>query len=458
MLGTRIAASAPAPLRLNDRVITTTEFTQLVDEMHAHRGTRQATPADANVRQPDTRKLKLVPQDPVIQMHDHMQDVRYFNAPPESELPAGSELGRRLDLTNAGTQMFASSGCQVAAFDSRSGQRLWTSPSTGGSSLRPRPAVPLRACVTADRVFVRQWDTAGPTLTCLSRQTGARKWSRPSSAQEALISDPMLNNSSLYALTANHSDQQQVSVRLVRFDPFSGRSLSHRELVQLRKPWWDRRLCRVSWQTHSFIASLGGVVVCSDFSGQLQWLRSQTTVPVSVESSWQRRSFDPPLINNDRVYVTQPGIQVVDCLDRVGGELRWRAVVPSLRQLAGVSTSHAVIIVNDGLQALDCENGVIAWTHACTAPVNWARCSAGRYVVYCRQQSRPDPSGDSVPQLVWLDIMDGHEVHRASLDSLSAPQASLSPIFQMDNRVWALFSRGQRDPQPDLIELTPQVP
>ncbi|MFP6762670.1 MAG: PQQ-binding-like beta-propeller repeat protein, partial [Planctomycetaceae bacterium] len=409
MLGVNISNSRSTAASLNNRVLTASDFQQLVDEMRKRHPTGHDPCVQVNSSHSNAGRLTRLSQDPVIRFHENMTDVREFTKPADTGELLSDRLVRRLNLTVAGTQLFANTGCQIAAFNSPDGKRLWTSRSTDGGSLRPEPIAPLRQCITASWLFARQWTANGPALVCLSRRTGERQWIRPSTETEVLISDPILHRGNLYALIAAHSDKHQVSVRLMRFDPASGQSLTGRELVRLKQSWWQRRLCRVSARVDSFIAGLGEVVICADFSGQVRWMRSYTTVPADVDPTWLSQPFEPPLVDHRHVYLTQPGTRVVECLQRAGGELRWRTVVPSIRRLTGLTKSHVIAIIDQGLQAFTRDSGAVAWTHLCQQPVNWAHCSDDRYVVFSRRKSLPGPAGNAVPELIWLDVADGRE-------------------------------------------------
>ena len=83
------------------------------------------------------------------------------------------------------------------------------------------------------------------------------------------------------------------------------------------------------------VAVFGATVLSCDFAGKTRWVRRQEWISPQDDRDWARQYQAPPVVWQDRLFVTQPGVAAVECIDAESGELVWRKVFPGLMRLAG---------------------------------------------------------------------------------------------------------------------------
>ena len=66
---------------------------------------------------------------------------------------------------------------------------------------------------------------------------------------------------------------------------------------------------------------LGGITLSVDWAGRLRWVRKHVAVPAEDDPRWVLQRYVPPLVQEGRMYVTQPGVRTVACLDPATGRL-----------------------------------------------------------------------------------------------------------------------------------------
>ncbi len=440
MLGGNNDLPESSPAHINGRVVE--EFNSLLDEMR----TREIIHADRFLQLDNGRSrlsgLGSVPRNITLAKRGHIDNLTQ---------PDAADL---LAVSCDENCVFVNSGNHITALDRRNGERIWTSSVKSTSDSRSPVLVSMRPLIAGDLLFARLHDTTGPLLVCLNKESGERKWSRQSSPNEVFVSDPMLNNGSLYSLVATRPDQGGAILRIVQVDPDNGRFIQDHTLVQLQDSWWQHKSCRVTPQPRSFIACPGGVIINTEYSGAVRWIRSQTVVPADVDASRTAQYFDPPLVDSGRMYVVQPGVPVVDCIEKIGGKLKWRVVLPTVRRLAGISHGRLIVITDHDIRSLDCNDGSVVWKRTCMRPVRWVNCSDDSAVVYCQTLAVPDSKGLHVPELIWLDQVTGQVLHRRSIDVAPDLQVVVSPIFTIDDRAWAFIGRSSDTSRLDLFEFT----
>ena len=129
-------------------------------------------------------------------------------------------------------------------------------------------------------------------------------------------------------IIATLSDQLRSQDRL--------RNWPQRPLAQFRDVWARQIPCQAVAAGDSIVAIVGGAALCCDLLGQSRWLRRETWLTSAVDSRALARHRDPPLVAGDVVYVTQPSMPGVECLDLATGQLRWQYVSPKLSRLVGL--------------------------------------------------------------------------------------------------------------------------
>jgi outer membrane protein assembly factor BamB len=354
--------------------------------------------------------------------------------------------------------LYVSNRFQVAAYDLNDGQRKWQSPPPAGRMMRSQEwtLTPMPPLITHRYIFVRQLYGNGPVLVCLDKQSGQIVWTADQRSSEYVVSDPLLVQDQLMVLTLFRTDQQQGILRLAVFDADTGEVLRQHDVARLRDAWWSRKYCRATALDDSIVAALGGVVVCCDTSGGLRWVRKQVVLPVEEESRWVTQYFDRPWLRDRRLYVAQPGVRVVECLDPDTGNRHWNTLVLGVQRLIGFVDESLIVQTDDGLTALDLKTGSVKWTHAAADMLEGHLCGGDGGIMYSRREPDDNNANRFRPRLVWLDSQTGRATGSSPLTTLDDEDPRLGPLVPHKDRLWTFFGRGQNDANRDLLELIPQ--
>ncbi len=192
-----------------------------------------------------------------------------------------------------------------------------------------------------------------------------------------------------------------------------------------------------------------------DLSGKPLWARRQEWLPPAVDPDWGRQYQAPPLVDGERLFVTQPGVLAVECLDLRSGTLIWRAPMPGIHRLTGLIGDRLIVETDEGLTALSSLKGNVVWQHDATDLLEGQLCGSSGRLVFSRREPVPDRRGKLRPALVWLDPADGHQTGRAALDSLQDDMPMFGPIVAAGDRLWVFAAGGANEPTRTIYELAP---
>jgi len=353
--------------------------------------------------------------------------------------------------------MYVSNRFQVAAYDLANGQRKWQSPPAPGRRAHALhwPLVPMGPVIAGQRVFARQLNGDGPVLVCLERNHGQVVWAFQDKDAGDVISDPIVGQGELHALTLIQDTAQTRQLRLTRFDPDTGKVLAHHRLLQVRDSWFDRRFCRAAPQDDLIVAALDGVVLCCDLSGRVRWVRQQLALPAKEDLAWVTQYHDVPLVSGSTVYVTSPGVPTVDCIELDTGRLLFSRVLPDVKRLMGIVGEQLIVQTDTGLRTLRLDTGEDSWTHDATGLLDAWLCGGDGGFLYSRTIPARDKSSDFDPQLVWLDPKTGRAVARHSLVALRDRHPRLGAMVAHRGRIWVLYGRAKDNLCRDVVELIP---
>ena len=163
----------------------------------------------------------------------------------------------------------------------------------------------------------------------------------------------------------------------------------------------------------------------------------------------------PPLVDGGKLYVAQPGVPAVECLDPGSGTLLWRSILPEVRRLAGIVDGKLIAEVDDGLLALSASTGKPLWHHRSDGLLQAQFCGPPGGVLYaCREPA--ETQGKLQPLLVWLDAATGNTTAKTSLPGLADAEPMLGPAVMHRGRLWVLFGRGLQGSRRELLELAPK--
>jgi hypothetical protein len=367
-------------------------------------------------------------------------------------------VARQTALVQSGNRLIYSNRFQVAAFDLNSGQWQWRY-GLGGEQSQSHDwnLTPMRPVVTPDQIFVRRLAKQGPALSCIEAASGKPLWSSPIAADRILISDPMLVQDQLFAITAARVDQELI-LTLNAYDPTSGALMSEIPLITLRDHWLQHRMCQAAALDDSFVVTVAGTILCCDFEGRIRWLRRQTWVPPHVDFAWVAQQQQPPLARDGRLYVMQPGVRTLVCLDQTSGRIVWQRVLPDAQRMEFCGP-RLLVRVRDGLIALNLASGDVLWRAGIERMLDGQIIAdKGPLLLAAREQVRGENNWR--PVLVWLDPEKGKEIGRYAIDSLKHEKPKLGPLLMHDGKLWALFGRGDQEPHREFLQFTarPDVP
>ncbi|MBS0260935.1 MAG: PQQ-like beta-propeller repeat protein [Planctomycetes bacterium] len=388
-------------------------------------------------------------------------DVQHRGAPrgDVGENPGNPSSGavdwvaRQIGWTLVKDHLYFSNRFQVQAYHVKSRQPVWTLPV--GKEQGPAHGwalTPCRPVVAGERLFVRRLAKANPELICVNATNGQLKWTSKPALNVA--SDPLLVQDRVYVFSiATPLEDGQVVIDLCQFDMATGDLLLQQPILNLRN-LWDRQLSVQAAVIGTRVVGLaGGTVFCCDFSGRTVWVRRQPWIPPTQAVAAAEQSPSLPLAIGKRVFVTQPGVFAVECLDLETGRRLWQTPVPEMRRLLGLTGERLMLETTRGWQALATGDGRVLWQADGAGIADGYVCpTSGDLLVVQREIQQSDVWR---PVLIWLNSETGRELARQPLDALADKDPFLGPFVVDQDRLWTLFGRGIRDPHRDLYELVP---
>jgi outer membrane protein assembly factor BamB len=319
---------------------------------------------------------------------------------------------------------------------------------------------PMTPAVDHGRVYVGRLSDQQSEFVCLDAANGKPLWS--AEAIGSAIANVLLIGQELLTITARQPFGGQLDVILTGFDPASGQMQSQAPLADFRD-YCNRALhCRAVAVENKIIACVGGTVICCDLPGRVRWLRRQIFVPPPYVSSpnelktallWHQQTFSPPLAVDGRVYVTQPGVWGVECLDVDNGRLIWRQPLPEITGLAGRIDQRLVVGATGGLLALDTQTGKVAWRCEISDRLDPILCGSPGGILAMRRETTSDAKGAGRPVLVWIDPETGKVVDECVLKPPTEGAMVCSPIIAHADRQWLIFTVPDKPDVRDIVEL-----
>lgn len=460
MLGRDIGSSVASAVELGDVRIPPDEFETLVTQMR-----ERASAATDAVRSGAAAapRLQAAPSPTGFSTQTRGRlDGPAGEKPHELPRSVRQEnvdwAARQLAWVIEGNVLYVSNRFHVAAYDLPSGQRRWQSPAPPGRPARAHEwsLTPMRPLVTEKHILVRQLNADGPLLACLNKQDGKVVWTSQPPQGEWLASDPLPAPGGLLAFRLRRDSSREMSLRLCDYDIATGEPLDQHELLRLRESsWTGRYVCQATVVDDAVVAMLGGCAVCVDLTGGVRWVRRQLYLPADEDWLGGAQHHDPPLAHEGRVFLAQPGVRSIECVDVETGRSYWTRVIPDVQRVLGVSGERLIVETSQGFVALDAHSGADAWRRVDTARLE-GRLGDEDKLLYVRRVAGERDDTNLRPELVWLDIHTGEVVATTVLDGLNRKELTFGPIIAHQDRLWAFVGGGAHEPHRDLVELAPQ--
>jgi outer membrane protein assembly factor BamB len=448
MLGRKVGEPVRSPVALGAAQFAPDQFEQWIREAIAHSGGESADggPVEGTLASP----VKIEPQRRGRLEGDLGNDANQIPWPShESDWPA-----RQLAMLRLGDTILAANRFQVAALDA--GNVRWKTGLGGNQgSTHGWALLPMRPAVAAGRVYARMLTRSGhPELVCIELAGGRKVWEREE--PHDFISDPLVLGDRLFALAVEPSNgQMEAPLLLVELDRQRGDVIASRLLFDLRAEWAAEQLCQAATVGDRLVGTLGGVTFCLDAQQQLAWLRSAPAIPPALGVAAGEQYPQPPLAVGNRLYVAQPGVPNVECIELDTGRLVWRRGMVGLRRILDATADRLFLETTAGLEAFQAETGKPLWRREFRSLLNgFARPGPG--LLLCADREMLD-GGQTCPALLWLDAATGETKSRQVLSNLRSRQALLGPIVPAAGRFWTftdvLGGNGEVQPQREIVEL-----
>ncbi len=456
MLGQEVGPAITQPVRLADERMPAAEFEAIVQAAVARsrqtnvsldQEASQATlppPAELTV-QPRGRLDGQVGQSPTAQVTTGTTQLKVDWA--------GEQIAMQLDRD----RLFVTNRFQIAAYRVADGSRLWQSEKLPGSLRRSRDwtLIRMRPLLTAERIYARMLYGEGPSLGCWNKEDGKLIWASPMQRGYMVLSDPMIIRGQLLVLVGHRNEQANWLVDLVQVNPQTGLFETEQRLLELRSTWETRKCCEVTVVGDEFIASFSGIVLRSNAQGQIRWLRKQELVPASVDSTWVQQSFQQPLLVDGKLFLAQPGVRAVECVEPDTGRLLWQSVLPDLRRLVGWSGGKLMVQTGNQLVALDAVDGTQQWQVAERNFLMACLCDQ-QYVLALTTEPTNPQQNKFQPKLVWYNCETGLPAGEAVLDLFNSPDVWVGPMFAHAGNLWLFSGEPRTSGNRVLMQLVPK--
>ena len=365
-------------------------------------------------------------------------------------------VDRQIATVLEGDLLYVSNRFQVAAYNLASGQRVWQSAAPPGAMLKAQDwaMIAMQPLVTQTHVYARLLYGTSPMLVCLEKASGKLVWTSQQHDREFLISDPVLVQGQLGALSITLLDQAEGQLKWNAFDAQTGELTSQKDLIRLRSTWGSRGCCEITALEDAVVAVLGGITLSCDAGGNLKWVRRQVVLPADEDPRWVLQHFQRPLLDQSRLYVSQPGVRAVECLDAHSGARHWTSVIPDLIGIVGIAEDKLLIRTETDICSLDKTSGKLLWLRDLSDLHSFALCG-GKTLLVAQREPVPMQNNLIQTRLSWLETAGGNIVATTVLPGLNDPDPRLGPLVQYKDKIWTFFGKGQHEPARDLVELAP---
>jgi hypothetical protein len=287
----------------------------------------------------------------------------------------------------------------------------------------------------------KPWQTRIPGLLI---QPGTRgKGKKPFDQQPRrlfLASPPIASGDRVFGLFEEQlAAEGGGKLNLIGFEAATGKKVTDQPLYTMRAFRSGKRTASIHVVGTRYVVLHDGVIVCGEIAGPIRWMRTQDRLPRKIAGTW---AVVPPwpapqiYLDTDRLYVTQPEVPYLDCIDLKSGRLKWSSPVLGTSRPLGIVGERLLVETSLELLGLNSTTGEIVWRRPAEHLPMAIEAGEPGGLLYARLRHRPlaksqkekakRPTSRSLAavELVWIDPAKGDLVGIASLDKLVGPEVS----------------------------------
>ncbi|MBM84273.1 MAG: hypothetical protein CMJ78_27270 [Planctomycetaceae bacterium] len=453
LMGREVGEPAIAGVKFEEADLTADQFETLATELrtaHANDLTGQAALASS--------ASSLAPKFPAptefnIQPRGFFEG-EYGLRPEQIRTSELDWVARQMSVVWNSTLMLISNRFQLVAYDINTGAKKWEQKLGGEQGMTHfLTYVPMKPQMVGNRVFYRRITKSGPELTAVELSTGKLLWrQRPDAVR--ILSDPVLAQGKLLALTSQTTQGGVLQLRAVQINPETGELGTAVPLIQVTDLWGGYPPCQLIASGGRLVATVGGNCICFNPLGQTLWLRRQSWIPSRYDARQFEQYYQAPSISANRVFVTQPGMRAIECLDLLTGRVLWTKATPKIQRLLNVSDSRVIYENADGFVSLTASDGALNWQHKAADRLNGFVCSP-ESMLYSKVVEMGKDKGHAC--LVWVDALTGKEQSRHILTQKLDKDPRFGPLIATNTRLWGFWGIGPKDPKREILELQPKT-
>ncbi|MFP6762991.1 MAG: PQQ-binding-like beta-propeller repeat protein, partial [Planctomycetaceae bacterium] len=469
------------PLSFGGIEMTAAQFTGLADELRTAGQAKQTAAGIHGVRSVSSAwhvsKSVFPPNGYELQQRFQIQG----DAGEHAGKSAAADVNwfSRQNVTEIdGTEAYFSNRFQLTRIDLSTGQEVWRQElGANHGSVNYWPHLAMRPLLTTSRVFCRRLTKTGPHLICCDRVSGKILWTfKPESNSELLVSDPLLIRDRLQIFSQTTNATGPGLIRLLTIDVTHGTVIEDVEVLRMfADSTIPAHLCLATVDDDRIFFSVSGTIACCDSYGHSIWVRRQSWTPVIYDPLRRTRAWQPPLIHGDSVFVSQPGIDGVECLNRSSGRIQWSRMLPGLKRVVGLAGDQLLVERHSGLESLAASDGQSRWQYRATSLMDAVLATLPPdEAVILPDASQPDavaaaaepatqwilvtrwrklPKNIMEARLVWLDQATGRAIAEQPLSLLNSSEVALGPFLTNGDRSWVFGAKNRKEPRQVLYEL-----
>jgi len=452
MQGKDIGDPVTSPVQFGDTQLSSKEYEAMIADLRKHNQIDDS-------KQAGSKPVAMLPGK--LESEKRSAFEGQFGASPNSEATrfTRQELvdwaGRQFAVVVTPQEVLVSNRFQLNCYRRDNLEQKWRGVKPRGNPMRSQEwmGAPMKPLVVGDRVYARLLYGKGPLLACYELESGRLLWDVEPQRENFPVTDPVMIQGRLLVLTVQRGGQEQSSLRIQEIDPQTGETRTDKLLLRLSESWWTKRVATMHVEDEFMVVALGGVSFRCNAQGAISWIRRQTVTPSEEDPSWVRQHQQPPLVYKQRLYIAQPGVKTIECVNPETGELHWESIIHDIERIIGVSAEHLIVQSKDTVQALRLSDGQPMWRQNIERLRTASRCSEEGPILVFGLQPAEKRSGEYDPLAIWLDPTNGEVVETNTFEKLRSREPRLGPMFNVDDRSFVFAGNEHDRPQRDIVEL-----